>query len=98
MKNHKGNVVIIHNHAEGTRLSKTDIFTAFSTENVEMSVAVGHNGAVHCIYGINREIDIDKIYQTVYNDVVEKFKNKDLAKLKATDALYESGAFKYFVK
>lgn len=94
---HKGSVVIIHNHAEGTRLSKTDIFTAFTTKNTDVSIAVGHNGSVHCIYDINRKIDIDKIYNTVYNNVLEEYGNRDLATIKATDALYRSGAFKYLI-
>lgn len=94
---HSGNVVLLHNHAEGTRLSKADIFTAFETTNVEMSLAIGHDGSVHCIYDINRKVDIEKIYNAVYNTIVEKFGNKDLAKIKATDALYKSGAFKYSV-
>lgn len=95
--NHEGKVVIIHNHAEGTRLSKTDIFTAFATENADVSIAIGHNGSVHYIYDINREIDIDKIYKEVYNYSLEEYGNKDLATKKATDALYKSGAFKYVV-
>lgn len=95
--NHKGGTVIIHNHAESTRLSKTDIFTAFATKNTDVSVAVGHNGSVHCIYDINRKIDIDKIYNLVYNSILEEYGNKDLATIKATDALYKSGAFKYLV-
>lgn len=95
--NHNGGVIIIHNHAEGTRLSGTDILTAFSTKNAEMSIAIGHNGELHCIYEINRKIDVDKIYKDVYNAVLENYGNKDLANIKATDALYKSGAFKYSV-
>lgn len=98
VQNHKGGVVLIHNHAEGVRPSKKDIFTAFQTENVEMSIVPGHDGSIHCVYDINRNIDIDKIFNIVYNTTLEEYKNKDLATIKATDALYRSGAFKYFSK
>lgn len=92
---HSGNIVTIHNHAEGTRLSKADIFTAFGLDKVEASIAVGHDGSVHCIYNINRKYDIDKIYTDAYNKIIENYNNKELAVIKATNALYDSGAFNY---
>ena len=97
MQECKNKVVLIHNHAEGTRPSKTDIFTAYSENKVEASIVAGHDGSVHCIYDIDRNVDIDKIYKDVYNEAIKKYDNKDLATIKATDALYESGAFKYYI-
>lgn len=93
--NYEGDVVLIHNHAQGTRFSHTDIFTAFITPNVDCSIAVGHNGSVYMIYDFNRQIDVVKIYEEVYNISIVKDGNKDLARLRATDALYQSNAFKF---
>lgn len=96
--NYNGEILLIHNHAQGTRLSKADIFTAFAQLNVTASMAVGHDGSIHYIYDFNRDIDIDKIYQEVYNKYISMYGNKELANIKATDMLYRIKAFKYLVK
>lgn len=88
-------IVILHNHPEGGRLSYADIKTLFETPNAKGSVVVGHDGSVFVAHSPNRNISIAGIYEKLYNGYVREYQNKDIAKLRATDRLYEMGIFSH---
>ena len=92
---HKGELVIVHNHPNSSRISAKDIITAYKHENISSIVAVGHDGTVHTISNINRKVDIDKLWEDVYNDFVNVYNDKRVATKKATSILYEMNLFKY---
>ena len=95
---HKGKIVLLHNHPGGGRPSIADILTAFKQENVKSSIIVGHDGTVNCISNINRNIDIEKVYQEYYNEYKKLGYEGQHAKIKATDAIYEINLFDYRTK
>lgn len=92
---HSGESILLHNHPNGSRLSFTDIRTLFKNKSVIGSVAIGHDGSLHYISKINSEIDIDKVWEKVYNDVAEVVSNKTLAEHHALDVLYDMNIFMY---
>lgn len=95
-KQHQGSVVLMHNHPNSSRPSWTDIHTLFAHEKASASVVLGHDGSVHLLSMPNRKIDIDHYWKQAYNKAVEDHHgNKELAILKATDAIYDAGLFKY---
>lgn len=96
--NHKGDIVLMHNHPGGGRLSIADILAAYKQNNVTLSIAVGHDGIIHYINNINRKIDIELQYNLEYNKLKQIGIPAGLAKLKATDKIYESGYFDYYTK
>lgn len=96
--NHKGDIILLHNHPGGGRLSIADIFSAYKQNNVAISIAVGHDGTIHYINNINRKIDIESQYNLEYNKLKQTGIPAGLAKLKATDKIYESGYFDYYTK
>ena len=91
---HKGQLTIVHNHPNSSRISYTDILTMYRNPKIDSIVAVGHDGSVQIVYGLNREIDIEKMWNSVYNDVVETTRDRTLAEHAATTYLYDSGVFK----
>lgn len=92
---HSGESILLHNHPNGSRLSFTDIRTLFKNKSVIGSVAIGHDGSLHYISKINSELDIDKVWEKVYNDVAEVVSNKTLAEHYALDILYDMNIFIY---
>lgn len=95
---HEGEVIILHNHPNGSRLSMVDILTLFKNDSVIGGVAVGHDGSLHSIMNLSREIsfeDIDNLWHRVYNAFVGKLKNKDIANHYALDVIYGSDLFEY---
>ncbi|MGQ7454354.1 minor capsid protein [Streptococcus suis] len=88
-------VILLHNHPEGRRLSKSDVFSAFKESSVKASVVVGHDGEVYYIYDINRIISLDLEFEKIYN----KYKGLGLpdvvANSRAMDEIYSLGAFKH---
>lgn len=88
-------VIILHNHPEGGRLSFSDIKSLFGTPNAKGSVVVGHDGSVYVAYAPNRSFSVEKLYQKYYNDFVSSYQNKEIARVLATDKLYELGVFMY---
>ena len=90
---HKGDVIIIHNHPNSSRISYKDILTMYQHENVSAVVAVGHDGSVQIVSNLNRKFEIDKYWEEVYNNAVEIYQDTKLATHKATTALYELGIF-----
>lgn len=95
VKNHDGDIILLHNHPQGGRLSASDILSAYKQNNVIMSIVAGHDGSLHYIYDINRHVDIESIYNDWYNYYKKNNTPAGLAKIKATDRLYEMGVFKY---
>ncbi len=92
---HSGDIIILHNHPNGSRPSATDIKTLFNNESVVATIAVGHDGSVHIISKPNRKINVDRKWDKLYNEYVEVVNNKDLAEHYATDVLYKAKIFDY---
>lgn len=90
-----GKKVLLHNHPNGGRLSFTDLKTLFVNDEVEASIAVGHNGIVHIVSNPNRKIDIEKLYESLYNEYKEIYANSELARIYALDDLYDLKIFDY---
>ena len=93
-KKHNGKLIIVHNHPNSSRISYKDILTMYQNENISATVAVGHDGTVHIVSGLNRKKSLDKLWEKVYNDTVEQYGDKVIAERMATTALYKSGIFK----
>lgn len=90
---HGGNMVIVHNHPNSSRLSYTDILTLYKNQKISATIAVGHNGSVYKISDINRRFELEKVWDLMYNTYVKEYGNAEFATLKATDMLYELGIF-----
>ena len=90
-----GKKVLLHNHPNGGRLSFTDLKTLFANDEIEASIAVGHNGIVHIVSNPNRKIDIEKLYESLYNEYKEIYANSELARIYALDDLYDLKIFDY---
>ena len=89
--------LILHNHPSSTRPSITDILTFWKEEKADASIVVGHDGTVYVIANANRKIPLDKLYEKYYDSYKELGYDVDMAKLKATNDVYASKAFTYFV-
>lgn len=94
----KNNVILVHNHPNSSRPSFADIKTLFNESSVECSVIACHDGTLYIISKPNRKIDIDKIYADLYNKYIDVFGNRDIAKIKATNDLYEMKGLFYYEK
>lgn len=92
---HEGEVIILHNHPNSSRLSYTDISTLFKNEKVVGGVAVGHDGSVHSITNLAKNVDVDRLWNETYNDIIDRVKNKRLAEHYTLDVIYDSGVFVY---
>ena len=90
-----GKKVLLHNHPNGGRLSFTDLKTLFVNDDIEASIAVGHNGMVHIVSNPDRTIDIEKLYESLYNEYKEIYANSELARIYALDDLYDLKIFDY---
>lgn len=90
---YKGTATIIHNHPNSSRVSFTDIKTMFLNDKVDTVVAVGHDGSVYKVYNPNRNFDIEKFEEMVYNKYVNIYQDEKLAMIKMTDDLYNLGVF-----
>lgn len=88
-------VILLHNHPEGRRLSKSDVFSAFKESSVKASVVVGHDGEVYYIYDINRIISLDLEFEKIYNKYKELGLPDVVANSRAMDEIYSLGAFKH---
>ncbi|HEM3698783.1 TPA: minor capsid protein [Streptococcus suis] len=88
-------VILLHNHPEGRRLSKSDVFSAFKESSVKASVVVGHDGEVYYIYDINRFISLDLEFEKLYNKYKELGLPEVVANSRAMDEIYTLGVFKY---
>lgn len=87
--------VLLHNHPNGGRLSFIDLKTLFVNDEIEASIAVGHNGIVHIVSNPNRKIDIEKLYESLYNEYKEIYANSELSRIYALDDLYDLKIFDY---
>ena len=96
---HEGKVILLHNHPNGSRPSYTDIYSLFENSSfVDGSVAVGHDGSVHLISNPSTKIDkktLDKLWDDVYNSIVEIYPDEDLASHYALDIIYQKKIFDY---
>ena len=87
--------VLLHNHPNGGRLSFTDLKTLFVNDDIEASIAVGHIGMVHFVSNPDRTIDIEKLYESLYNEYKEIYANSEIARIYALDDLYDLKIFDY---
>lgn len=94
-KKASGKKVLLHNHPNGGRLSFTDLKTLFVNDDIEASIAVGHNGMVHIVSNPDRTIDIEKLYESLYSEYKEIYANSEIAKIYALDDLYDLKIFDY---
>lgn len=94
-KKASGKKVLLHNHPNGGRLSFTDLKTLFVNDDIEASIAVGHNGMVHIVSNPDRTIDIEKLYESLYNEYKEIYANSEIARIYALDDLYDLKIFDY---
>lgn len=92
---HNGDIILLHNHPNGGRLSYVDISTVFNEEKIVATIAVGHDGSLHYLFNPNKKIDIDNEYKKVYNVFKEEYGDDVLADHLATSVLYKSGVFEY---
>lgn len=92
------NFIIIHNPPGSTRPSGTDILTLWKEQKAESSIVIGHDGTVYSISNINRKIPLDKIYEEAYNRAIADGFPSSLAKIKATDELYNTAAFDFLMR
>lgn len=95
VQEHDGKFIILHNHPGSTRPSGKDILTLWQESNASSSIVVGHDGTVYSLSKMDRKIPLDKIYEEEYNKCIEYNFPKEFAAIKATDKLYESGAFEF---
>lgn len=84
--------VLLHNHPNGGRLSFTDLKTLFVNDDIEASIAVGHNGIVHIVSNPDRTIEIEKLYESLYNKYEEIYANSEISRIYA---LYDLKIFDY---
>lgn len=90
-----GSKVLLHNHPNGGRLSFQDISTMFHNSDVEASIAIGHDGSVHIISNLNRKINIDKMFEALYDKYKKIHMNSDVARIHALDDIYDLNVFDY---
>lgn len=93
IRNHGSKITLIHNHPNSSRLSYKDISTLFKYDFLDGEISIGHDGSIYYAHSAKKEFDIDTYYDSVYNEFKEEYGSM-LAKLYATDVLYETGFFK----
>lgn len=91
----KNGVILLHNHPEGRRLSKSDVFSAFKEHAVKGSVVAGHDGEVYYIHDINRSISLELEFKKLYNKYKELGLPDVVANGRAMDEIYSLGVFKH---
>lgn len=85
LNSYRGDLITMHNHPEGTRHSFADIHFMSTLVKVKESIVVGHNGKVYSVSNLNRNIDVDNLFNELYNECYTG--DKDLAYKKAMDKL-----------
>lgn len=65
-------------------------------DDIEASIAVGHNGMVHIVSNPDRTIDIEKLYESLYFEYKEIYANSEIAKIYALDDLDDLYDLKIF--
>lgn len=92
-------VVLLHNHPTGGRFSWTDIKTYFRNEMIDASVVIGHDGSVRVMREFDRTVDIESVYNSMYNEIKGEYSVTSLAKYHALTKFYEwatrKGVFSY---
>ena len=63
--------------------------------DVEASIAVGHDGMVHIVSNPDRRTNIEKLYESLYNDHKARCANSELARVHTLDRLNDMGLFDY---
>lgn len=87
-----GKITLLHNHPNSGRPSYTDI-VRLKDSNIDTVVAVGHDGTVYKASNLNPKVDIEKIYNELYNEFKQIVGDDVLSEHYATDALYDMDIF-----
>lgn len=90
--NYHGDIVLVHNHPNGSRPSYTDILK-LKEKNISAVVAAGHDGSVYIVSNLNNDFDIENFWEEAYNTYKQIYQDDILAEHYATDVLYELGVF-----
>lgn len=90
---YKGELMIVHNHPNGSRPSYSDILK-LKENNITAVVSAGHDGSVYIVSNLNPNFDIEKFWKEAYNDFKQIYKDDTLARHYATDVLYDMNVFK----
>ena len=90
--NHASDVVLVHNHPNGSRPSYTDILK-LKEKNISAVVAAGHDGSVYVVSNLKNDFDIEIFWEEAYNTYKQIYQDDILAEHHATDDLYELGVF-----
>ena len=81
--------------ADHKQITEIDIKNYFLNTNIDNAVVVGHNSEVHIVYDFDYRFDIEKFYKARYNEHIEKYPLKDVARLKVVDDIYKEGVMVY---
>ena len=92
IEEYDGEIVLLHNHPNGSRPSYTDILR-LQDKNVSAVVAVGHDGSVYVISDYDASVDVQGIWNALFSEYKKTYDRITAAKY-ATDGLYKMTAFK----
>lgn len=95
IKDCKEKIILIHNHSHNVRPSGTDIVTVAKNEKISKSIIACHDGDVYLIRSVKKEVA--QIYQETYNELRKTF-DEDIAKLLATNKLYNANETRHLFK
>jgi hypothetical protein len=87
-----GMLTLLHNHPNGSRPSIEDI-TRLKEKNIDSVLSVGHDGSVYRVSNLNPKVNIDKIWEELYNDYRKIYEDDVLATHYALDGIYEAKFF-----
>jgi len=90
--NHASDIVLVHNHPNGSRPSYTDILK-LKEKNISAVVAAGHDGSVYVVSNLKNDFDIEIFWEEAYNTYKQIYQDDILAERHATDDLYKLGVF-----
>lgn len=62
---------------------------AFAHDFVEASVVIEHDGSVRVMREIDRTVDIESVYNAMYNEIKDEYSVTSLAKYHALTKFYE---------
>lgn len=91
--NYDGNIIVLHNHPNSSKPSYADILK-LKEKNISAVASVGHDGSVFMVSELDKNFDIEKYWNDVYNKYNDIYKDEILANHYATDDLYNMKVFK----
>lgn len=67
IKEHKGKLVLLHNHPNSSTFSPSDINLLTNAESIDTVIACGHDGGVHIASGLSEKFNIEEEFEREYN-------------------------------